>query len=356
MTEFDRQENGLTDRPGEADFFLPDLCNAQSILFLVLISELLVFVHVLFSSSFFNFSWLELGLASLFIQWLVLVSAALICNIRPWLMRLSVFAATATAYLLILVLTFIGSLIAEWVMHSAPPMSDEGWGRVIRNVVMASILTGIAFRYFFLTYQLRMREQAELTSRIQALQSRIRPHFLFNSMNIIASLITVDPELAEEVVEDLSILFRASLSEATGKPVLLSEELELCEKYVHIEGLRLDDRLEMRWDIQVDEDAVRIPMLTLQPLLENAIYHGIQPLPEGGLVTVSAVEKGDLVEIEITNPIAAGFDNHESGNRMALDNIRNRLDAHYGGAASLTAVQEGEKYVTRLVYPGFYAD
>ncbi len=346
----------MSKQSDEADFFLPDLCNAQSILFLVLVSELLVFVHVLFQSSFFDFSWLELGLASLFIQWLVLLSAALICNIRPWLARMPVIWATTTAYVLILVLTLIGSFIAEWILYTAPDISAEGWGRIIRNVMMASILAGIAFRYFFLTYQLRMREQAELTSRIQALQSRIRPHFLFNSMNIIASLIAVDPELAEEVVEDLSILFRASLSEATGTPVMLAEELELCEKYVHIEGLRLDDRLEMTWDIQVDQQAVRIPMLTLQPLLENAIYHGIQPLPSGGLVKVSiTLEENDLVAIEIINPVADQDVSHETGNRMALENIRHRLEALYGPRASLSAERKGEKYVTRLVYPGFYA-
>lgn len=345
----------MSEQSAESDFFLPDLCNAQSILFLVLVSELLVLVHVLFSSSFFDFNWLELGLASLFIQWLVLISAALICNIRPWLMGLSVPVATTIAYVLILLLTLVGSVLVEFLLFGAPPLEQEGLGRIIRNVVMSSILTGIAFRYFFLTHQLRVREQAELTSRIQALQSRIRPHFLFNSMNIIASLITVDPELAEEVVEDLSILFRASLNEATGKPVTLSEELDLCEKYVHIEGLRLDDRLRMDWNIEVNTEEVRIPMLTLQPLLENAIYHGIQPLPEGGLVEVSIRRQGANVCIEIINPVAPAEYAHEKGNRMALDNIRNRLEALYGGEASLSAGRNGDKYVLQLVYPGFLA-
>ncbi|MBT4160482.1 MAG: histidine kinase [Gammaproteobacteria bacterium] len=335
----------------QADFFLPDLCQAQSILFLVLIAELLVLVQVLYASSFFAFDWIALGLTSLFVQWLVLISAALLCNIRPWLMKMSVARATIVAYVLILFITLTFSVIAEFLLYGYE-LTTKGWGRILRNLVVAVIMTGIAFRYFFLSHQLRIQEQAELTSRIQALQSRIRPHFLFNSMNIIASLIAIDPDLAEEVVEDLSVLFRASLDEATGEPVRLDEEISLCEKYLHIESLRLDDRLEVEWQVDVDTTATRIPLLTLQPLLENAVYHGIQPLPEGGLVTVGLKSRGDLVEITITNPVSDKEQRHERGNRMALENIRNRMSAVYGPDASLTTEQTDQHFVTRLLYPG----
>ena len=104
------------------DFFLPDLCQAQSILFLVLVSELLAFVQVLFSSNLFDFDWVALGLASLFIQWIVLVSAALLCNIRPWLMGMSVPTATSVAYGLILLLTLLFSLVAEMVLGLVTPI------------------------------------------------------------------------------------------------------------------------------------------------------------------------------------------------------------------------------------------
>ena len=336
--------------PG-TDFFLPDLCQAQSILFLVLVSELLVFVQILFSSSFFDFDWVALGLASLFIQWVVLVSAALLCNIRPWLMGMSVPKATSIAYGLILLLTLIFSLVAEMVLEGMGSVAEAGWGRIVRNLLIAMIMTGMAFRYFFLSHQLRSREQAELASRIQSLQSRIRPHFLFNSMNIIASLISIDPDLAEEVVEDLSSLFRASLNDSTSEPVTLAQELDLCEKYVHIERLRLDDRLTVQWDVNVDTSAIRIPLLTLQPLLENSIYHGIQPLPKGGTVTVSVELVGPQVQIEIANPIADTSYKHEQGNRMAIDNIRNRMTALYGPEALLTTdVSEGF-FTARLIYP-----
>ena len=343
--------NDSTASNPETDFFLPDLCQAQSTLFLVLASELLVFVQILFSSSFFDFDWLGLGLASLFIQWIVLVSAALLCNIRPWLMGMSVPKASSVAYGLILLLTLLFSLGAEMVLEGMGSVTESGWGRIARNLLIAMIMTGMAFRYFFLSHQLRSREQAELASRIQSLQSRIRPHFLFNSMNIIASLISIDPDLAEEVVEDLSSLFRASLNDSTSEPVTLAQELDLCEKYVYIESLRLDDRLTVQWDVNVDTAAISIPLLTLQPLLENSIYHGIQPLPKGGTVTVSVELEGPHVQIEITNPMSDTSYEHKQGNRMAIDNIRNRMTALYGPEALLTTDVSGGFFTARLIYP-----
>ncbi|MCB1691739.1 MAG: histidine kinase [Pseudomonadales bacterium] len=338
-------------RPQEADdFFLPDLCQAQSILFLVLVAELLVFVVVLVPTNLVEFSWTQLGLTSLFVQWVVLLSAAILCNMRPILSRMSTFYATVTGYGLILSVTLVFSVLAEWLFL------EDDWGArhlgaITRNLLVAAVMTGIAFRYFFLQHRLRRQEQAELNSRIQALQSRIRPHFLFNSMNIIASLIPVDPETAESVVEDLSVLFRASLNDSSSEPVTLAEELDLCEKYVHIEALRLDDRLDVDWDVQVDTQKIRIPMLTLQPLIENAIYHGIQPNPKGGTVVIRIFETGVNVVVEIENPLPEAASSHERGNRMALDNIRRRLEAIYGADASLTTASDHHTFRTRVSYP-----
>ncbi len=340
----------MTDR--DQDFFLPDICQAQSILFLVLVTELLVFVLVLANSSLIDFSWVQLGLTSLFVQWIVLVSAALLCNIRPMLSGMSVAAATMTAYGLILSLTLVFSLLAEWFMvKEGQSWSLETLGGVGRNLIIAAVMAGIAFRYFFLQHQLRRQEQAELNSRIQALQSRIRPHFLFNSMNIIASLISIDPDTAEEVVEDLSVLFRASLNDSSNQPVALREELSLCEKYVHIESLRLDDRLDVDWQVEVDIDEVRIPLLTLQPLLENAIYHGIQPIPEGGVVVVHIAQDQRQLRIRLENPLPQSEHSHEAGNKMAIENIRPRLQAIYGDDASLLTEKDETTFRTTVSYP-----
>ena len=335
----------------EEDFFLPDICQAQSILILVLIAELLVSVVVLANSRLIAFNWVQFGLASLFVQWIVLLSAAVLCNFRPLLMKMSVPLATVTGYGMILSVTLIFSLGAEWSTQTEEMAWSESSGNVVRNLIVAAVMAGMAFRYFFLQHQLRRQEQVELNSRIQALQSRIRPHFLFNSMNIIASLISIDPDTAEEVVEDLSVLFRASLNDSSDKPVLLEEELALCEKYAHIESLRLDDRLRVEWEIEVDETQVRIPLLTLQPLLENAIYHGIQPLPEGVVVSVHIGQKLDQLVVTITNPFPSSEFSHEKGNRMALDNISRRLNAIYGERTSLVAGARETTFQTIISYP-----
>ncbi len=334
----------------EEDFFLPDLCDAQNILFLVLVAELLVFVVILANSSTVDFSWSDLGLVSLFVQWIVLLSAVVLCNLRPYLAGLVTGLATFIGYGVILLLTLIFSVLAEWLLLK------ESWGisqsgNVARNLIIAAVMTGIAFRYFFLQNQLRQQQQAELKSRIQALQSRIRPHFLFNSMNIIASLISIDPDLAEEVVEDLSVLFRASLSDANALPVPLEEELDLCRKYVHIESLRLDDRLEVEWQINVDTSSVRIPMLTLQPMLENAIYHGIQPLPKGGVVVVDISSDMGMLNLTISNPVAHDNSTHEHGNKMSLENTRRRLEVVYGPDASVVTHQDKQTFTIKIRYP-----
>ena len=170
-------------------------------------------------------------------------------------------------------------------------------------------------------------------------------------MNIIASLIAVDPDTAEAVVEDLSELFRASLNDA-GNQVPIADELDLCKRYLRIEELRLDDRLRMQWHIQGDQQGVMIPLLTLQPLLENAIYHGIQPLPEGGTISVEISYGADRVQIVITNPVADAIHHRESeGNRMALQNIRSRLAVLYEGHAQLTTALQDDQFVTRLEFP-----
>jgi len=223
--------------------------------------------------------------------------------------------------------------------------------RVLGQLIIAGIITGLVLRYFYVQQRLRLQEQSELQSRIQALQSRIRPHFLFNSMNIIASLIATDPDTAESVVEDLSELFRASLNDA-GNQVPIEEELDLCERYIRIESLRLGERLRLEWDVEDIGPATRIPLLTLQPLLENAIYHGIQPLPEGGTIELQLRYDGDFVIVRIVNPLPpSGQISESQGNRMALQNIRSRLGVLYGAKASLDTSTVGETFVTQLRFP-----
>ncbi len=334
-------------------FVIPELCNTAALALLILFSQLLVVV-LLFAGG--DISWVRFGLMSLFVQWIALVSAGLLCALRRVAVNLGVALGALLAFGVVMVVTLLVGLTAEWVLDRGP----GAMARQVGQLVIAGIITGLVLRYFYVQQRLRLQEQSELQARIQALQSRIRPHFLFNSMNIIASLIAVDPDTAESVVEDLSELFRASLNE-TGNQVPLSDELDLCERYLRIEGLRLGDRLQLDWQVSAPQPGVKIPLLTLQPLLENAIYHGIQPLPEGGKITVKVQYEEQDVVIQVINPMpGADAQRASEGNRMALQNIRSRLNVLYGSRGQLHTSEEdrgqSQLFVTTLRFPKMPTD
>ncbi len=336
---------GMNERQAES-LMLPEFCTVPAVGVAILCGELLVFVLTLGTG---EWDWVRFALASLYVQWVVLLSAGLLCALRGVIGNLTLAEGALVCFVVVLAVTLLMSAAASQLMH------EDGvrlWD-VFSHMTISAIVTGMALRYFYVQQKLRSQEQSELQSRIQALQSRIRPHFLFNSMNIIASLIAVEPETAETVVEDLSELFRASLNDA-GNQVPFDEELALCERYVRIESLRLGERLHVTWDLGARPEGLKIPLLTLQPLLENAIYHGIQPLPEGGTITVGLRYADGVVTITVVNPlpeIPLRQETHKQGNKMAIANIRSRLNVLYGAAAELSTTSTDDEFVTTLSYP-----
>lgn len=331
--------------------FLPDLCAPQAVLLLVMVAELLALLLALTRTGLAQMSWEVLALVSFQVQWVVLVSAVLLCRLKPFLRRWSPVRAGATSYGLVLVITLLFSIAGQLLMRSyfAQPLTLDYW-QLGGNLVTAAILAGIGLRYLYLQQQLRNQQRAELQARIQALQSRIRPHFLFNSMNSIASLIAVDPVAAERAVEDLAVLFRASLAEPTLIP--LERELDLCRGYLDIEQLRLGDRLRVTWRLEDLPGGITIPSMLLQPLLENAVFHGVEPSAGGGEIEIQITRAEQQLVIRIRNPVPPpSLHQRRSHNRMALDNIRHRLQAHYGPAASLSEDMEEGRFTLVIVYP-----
>jgi two-component system sensor histidine kinase AlgZ len=336
-------------------FFIPDFCAPRMVLAVVLIAELVALTLALARADAPFFT--ELARLSLFLQWLGLTNAALLCYSRGWLARFAVPQSSAAVFALILLNTVVISELALWLgtAFGAPGITEpptEHWPFLLRNAGIAVIVTALLLRYFFVTHQWQKHVRAEAHSRIQALQARIRPHFLFNSMNTIAALTRSDPKRAEEAVEDLADLFRATLRDSHS-PLRLKEELELTRIYQRIEALRLGDRLAVTWDVGALPMRAFVPGLTVQPLLENAIYHGIEPLEHGGTVTISGRVVDGKVEIVVSNPVAqnAAAGEQRSGNRLALDNIRQRLDLAYGGRGSLTVEQQPDRYRVTLRFP-----
>ncbi len=356
----DRQTDGLAREP--ASLSLPDFCAAGAVLVVVLIAELVAIVLTLARAGIgYDIPfWMDLARNSLFLLWIGLLSAAVLCYGRPLFSRLSVARGTALALLLLLLVTAIVSELAWWadrywaaLLQPAARPGTGGHGVYLaRNLVICLIVSVAALRYFYVSDQWRRNVELEAAARVNALQARIRPHFLFNSMNTIASLTRSSPALAEEAVEDLAELFRASLADADNR-VSLREELEITRVYQRIEQHRLGDRLTVQWEVDALPLSAEIPSLSIQPLLENAIHHGIEPRPEGGTVHVlGRLLADDMIEITITNPLPAdGASPSTEGNRMALLNIRERFRLAWRGRATVEFGRTGADYRVCLRFP-----
>ncbi len=326
--------------------FLPDFCGVRMLFGVVVLGEILAIVLTLASYPNLFAHLDELAVISLFTQWLMLSSTIVLCLLRGWLCRLPEAPALGLSYAIILLLCWGLTEVAWLILHPGGqynPLSLATHTQfVLRSLAISAIVAALALRYFYVQYHWRQQVQAESRARIQALQARIRPHFLFNCMNTIASLTRSQPALAEAAVEDLADLFRASLADADTL-VPLRSELELCRRYLRIEALRLGDRLRVEWDMAQLPASLPVPSLSLQPLIENAIYHGIEPNPAGGEIRISGSRGEGLVEIHIDNPLAAAGHHHQSGNRIAVDNIRERLQAQYGDRARLLLRPDPER-------------
>ncbi|HEY0288360.1 MAG TPA: sensor histidine kinase [Pseudomonas sp.] len=345
-----RNRPSPSDSPGN-EFFLPELCLPQALLVLVVLAELLVLVLVLVEPMRPNFNWVRLALISLFVQWIVLLSAALLCGLRPWLARLHPGVAGALGCMLVVGVTLVCTAVTDYCQLSGSLPVDGMIERYLRYSLISVIMSALMLRYFYLQSQWRKQQQAELRARIESLQARIRPHFLFNTLNSIASLVTSDPVKAEQAVLDLSDLFRASL----GKPASLTtwrEELELAKRYLSIEQYRLGERLQLDWDVSAIPDDLPIPQLTLQPLLENALIYGIAPRIEGGVVRVEANYERGVFILRVSNPYdEAARQQTSNGTQQALVNIGARITALFGPLASLSVERRDGRHFTCLRYP-----
>lgn len=367
------EQNSSGQYNGPDDFFLPDFCNVRMVFAVVVIGELLAIVLTLAPMDRLQERWEDLSVISLFVQWVALLSAGVLCLARPWLAKLSEVSAATLSYLLLLITATIISELTYWGIQWLALGDRVIWrtGFLISNLGICSIVSGVVLRYFYVQHQWGRNLQAKSEARIQALHSRIRPHFLFNSLNTIASLTRIDPEAAEEATEDLADLFRGSLSQSRSE-VSLQEEIELCKRYLHIERLRLENRLDAKWDVNPAILDAMIPQLSLQPLIENAVYHGIEHMRDGGCIHIKAgikdvnsipesildsldeheFESQTMIEISISNPVSESVrERQRSHNRMAQDNVALRLKALYGSRGRMR-VEAGESmYSIILQFP-----
>lgn len=338
----------------EETLFLPNFCGIETLLTLIVIAELMAIVLSFTISQPYNF-WNNLGLMSLFIQWVAICSAVFMCVIRKFLHYLASDAKILFICYTLLISVSVGvSEIAYKLMSlgeylSAYPSLKHQWF-LLSNLGISVIISGMVLRYFFLQHQWKIKVKAEAQANFQALQARIRPHFLFNSMNTIANLTRTNPQVAEEVVEDLADLFRVCLSDARIHSSL-HEEFLLIHQYLQIEKHRLGDRLNTEWNTDVPEDAI-LPPMTIQPLLENSVYHGIEPSPGGGTILVDAWQDNNYIHFTISNSVPPdGQTSKRKGNKIAVENTRARLESFFNGDGKLRIHHTPQGFIVELIFP-----
>ncbi|WP_267225640.1 sensor histidine kinase [Dyella silvae] len=328
---------------------LPDFCSGTVIFALLVTAGITVTVMWLAPNN--SHGWRGYSVGMLFAVWLALVIGLALCKLRPLLQRLPGNASYGGVWLVMVLIVGGGSAMVYW-MDQAMQMAlltDTAGDFVLNNIAIAALLGAAMLRYFYLLAQWQTRLAAVSKAQVAALQARIRPHFLFNSMNTVAALVRVDPDAAERTVEDLSELFRAALGEHSTQDGTLGEEVTLVDRYLAIEQLRLGPRLRVHREWDELPLAFPLPRLLLQPLVENAVRHGIQPLREGGDVILRGWRERDGVIIEIDNP--RGGEPSQGGHGHGLGSVRQRVAYRYGPRAEVLAGPMGDRFVVRLQLP-----
>ena len=353
MTE--NTANNLIDSPVDNNQrLLPNFCNVRNIFILVLLTELLAIIFAVAAAPDEGRFWGFLAMSSLLMLWTALLNAAVLCKLGSWLNRQDDIRCMVFTFLLMMSV----SLIVAVTANIATEAFIIGTSRetevlfIVRVLTVSAVIYFLLLRYLYVQHQWRLNLAAQSRAEVQALRARIRPHFLFNSMNTIASLITISPEIAEKAIEDLSDLFRASLSEQNMSR--LGDEIELTKSYLAIETLRLGDRLQL--EFQVDEKLLdtEVPSLCIQPLAENAVYHGIEPIAEGGKILISALQIDNKLKLSVCNPLLSdkqASTYNKKGNQMAQDNIRQRLKLVYGNNGEFIINDTKDNYTVSLLIP-----
>jgi two-component system sensor histidine kinase AlgZ len=327
---------------------LDTLWQAPSLIWVLIVGEALAIVLAL-APGVEGSRWVALGLYSLAVQWTTLTTLGAVYLLRRTLRTLPA-AITATVVIAVLVpcalaVASLGRMVFFPTMHQGEPITGLLW-RTALIALPGGLLGLAAFHNYWRARESATRaKQAEL----EALQARVHPHFLFNTLNSAAALVHARPDDAERVLLDLSDLFRAALSEPGWVP--LQHELDLCRRYLAIEQLRFGDRLKVEWHLGEDLDALHVPLLAVQPLVENAVAHGLDDTDHGRRVRIDVMQAGGALHVSVANAIAKTPLSRAGGHGIGLAAVRARIEAVTQGRGRLEAGEKGGDFVARLLIP-----
>lgn len=327
---------------------IPDCCNIGVVFRSLVAVNVVVLLAIMLRTTGYKSGLQEFVETSMLVELACLSSLVVLCGVRQIVKTMPLWVQRAVTALVPAAITslLIRMLSSNmWFVDSFTHLTN------IDGMVVAGLF-GITLQHYF---ELRTRafSPALVEARLQALQARIRPHFLFNSLNAVLSLIRNEPKQAEATLEDLADLFRVLMRDARDMTTL-EKEIRLCRQYLSIEKVRLGDRLQVKWEATNITDSVlhkaQVPSLLLQPLLENAVHYGVEPATEPALIQIKLNRSMDRIEIAITNPWYGG-EQTSDGNHMALNNIRERLALLYDVEAQIATSVENGLFEVRLRFP-----
>ena len=319
---------------------LPNFRNLGILLRILIIVNLLAIGAAIVRTPTLTAAIRELVEISALVQPLLILTLLALVAVNGVLRRLPYHLGAITVAGLVVGLTIV-------VITVAATTYRDTLGSIGHYVALVLLTTAMLLAYFDLRG--RALSPAIAEARLQALQARIRPHFLYNSINAVLSLIRQQPRRAETALEDLADLFRNVMGD-NRELAPLSREVQLCRQYLDIEQLRLGERLRVSWRIDNMPGDALVPPLVLQPLLENAVYHGIEPRVEPGEISIDIYAARNQVHAVLRNPYERDGDHH-AGNKMALANIRERLQLHFDAEASLDTRVRENMYQVHIVMP-----
>jgi two-component system sensor histidine kinase AlgZ len=329
---------------------LPDFRNMGTVLRIVLLANGIALLGALSQAISLNDLANDLLQGSALLQPVLLCSLLALYSLNTVMARVLYWQSLLAVVAVVMATTLAIDMLGGEIFSA---INEIGAFRYWRHALVGAGMSLMLLAYFRLRAQALFPAKHE--ARLQALQARIRPHFLFNTINAVLSIVRSDPKRAETALEDLSDLFRVAMNEPQ-ELVALKQEVELAKQYLAIEALRLGERLKAHWDMQAMPPDALIPPLVLQPLLENAVYHGIEPLPEGGTIEVRLYRDKDELHLELSNPCAqlsltGGDAKHKRGNKMALSNIRERLALLFDVEAQYQVEHDASHYRVHIRIP-----
>ncbi|MDX1538975.1 sensor histidine kinase [Arsukibacterium sp.] len=329
-------------------FPLPDLCHGRMVLRVLVLAQA-VAILLAFAPGTLESPWQRLGLISLFIHWIALLSGYSYCKLRPVLSRQRPLTIAASCLLLLFLTTSVVSALAWLWLHDAGILLSQSFLHfILANLMIALVVGLMAIQLGLMHAERNQQLAAQSRAELGALQARIQPHFLFNSLNTAAELTQQDSQAAEQALLNLADLFRAAMH--AGEHISLTEEITLARQYLALEQWRLGERMQQNWQLPASLPKLQLPALTIQPLLENAVRHGIESCQYGGSIDIELINSSQSVTIIISNPFLPALDKSRS-NGVALVNIRQRLQLYFGDSASLTRSIADGKFRVKLVLP-----